>query len=70
MVLFGFLYTVCISKQTPVLCTDIGTTNDLQVALIQLATSEDKDANLHKAELLVEKAVEGGAKIVALPVGI
>ena len=40
----------------------------LRIALIQYTVSEAKDENLKKVELLIEKAVEGGANLVALPV--
>lgn len=39
-----------------------------RLALIQLATTADKQANLRRARLLVKEACTNGANVVVLPV--
>ncbi len=39
-----------------------------RLALVQLAVSADKAANITRAEGMVRKAAQSGAKIVSLPV--
>jgi predicted amidohydrolase len=41
----------------------------LRLALIQLATTADKQANLGRAHVLVKEACSNGANVVVLPVG-
>jgi predicted amidohydrolase len=40
----------------------------LRLALIQLATTADKQANLRRARTLVKEATTKGANVVVLPV--
>jgi hypothetical protein len=40
----------------------------LRLALIQLATTADKTANLSRARVLVKEACSNGANVVVLPV--
>ena len=40
----------------------------LRLALIQLATTVDKQSNLRRAHLLVKEACTNGANVVVLPV--
>src|SRR5690606_34774697 len=40
---------------------------DLQVAVVQLNSTEDRDANYAAAERLVRQAAAGGASLVVLP---
>ena len=41
-----------------------------RLALIQLATTTDKQANLRRARLLVKEARSKGANVVVLPVNV
>jgi len=42
----------------------------LRLALIQLATTADKQTNLRRARALVKEASQNGANVVVLPVRI
>jgi len=44
------------------------TFRQLRLALIQLATTADKAANLRRARTLVQEASKNGANVVVLPV--
>ena len=44
-------------------------TDTLRVGLVQINTQDDKDANLRRAEELVDDAVARGARFVARPCG-